>query len=129
MNVLTTEWIEKAEGDFFTATREIRVRTHPNYDTVCFHAQQCAEKYLKAFLEEVHSDFPRTHHLIDLLELCVSFDASFELQRDILIRLDGYAVRSRYPGHVADLDEARMAFQAVKLVRAFIRSKLNLPES
>lgn len=50
MNPLTTEWVEKAEGDYATAKRESRVRRNPNYDAVCFHAQQMAEKYLKAFL-------------------------------------------------------------------------------
>jgi HEPN domain-containing protein len=46
MNNIVDEWVEKAEGDFRTAEREARVRKAPNYDAVCFHAQQCAEKYL-----------------------------------------------------------------------------------
>jgi len=50
MKPLTSEWVEKAEGDLATAKREIRVRKAPNFDAVCFHAQQCAEKYLKALL-------------------------------------------------------------------------------
>jgi HEPN domain-containing protein len=50
MKPLTREWIDKAEGDFATARREIRIRKAPNYDAVCFHAQQCVEKYLKARL-------------------------------------------------------------------------------
>ena len=50
MNELTVEWMEKAEGDYATAERELRARRRPNYDAVCFHAQQAAEKYLKAFL-------------------------------------------------------------------------------
>ncbi len=48
MNALMTEWIAKAEGDYATAGRELRARRHPNYDAACFHAQQTAEKYLKA---------------------------------------------------------------------------------
>jgi len=52
MKPLTCEWVAKAEGDFATASREIRVRKSPNYDAVCFHAQQCAEKYIKALLQE-----------------------------------------------------------------------------
>jgi hypothetical protein len=51
MNQLTIEWVDKAEGDFSTALREFRVRKSPNYDAVCFHAQQCVEKYLKARLQ------------------------------------------------------------------------------
>jgi len=50
MNVMATEWVEKAEADYRTAEREARVRKAPSHDVVCFHAQQCAEKYLKAFL-------------------------------------------------------------------------------
>ena len=42
----TQEWVNKAEGDFHTAQREVRERKHPNYDAASFHAQQCAEKYL-----------------------------------------------------------------------------------
>jgi HEPN domain-containing protein len=52
MNELTAEWGAKAEGDFATAGRELRARKRPNYDAACFHAQQTAEKYLKAFLQE-----------------------------------------------------------------------------
>jgi HEPN domain-containing protein len=50
MNDLVREWVEKAEGDFHSAERELRARKAPNYDAACFHPQQCAEKYLKAFL-------------------------------------------------------------------------------
>ena len=60
MRALTTEWVEKAEGDYATAGREIRARRRPNYDAVCFHAQQTAEKYLKAFLQENDVAFPKT---------------------------------------------------------------------
>jgi HEPN domain-containing protein len=43
MKPLTQEWVKKAEGDFATAERELRARKNPNYDAVCFHAQQCVE--------------------------------------------------------------------------------------
>lgn len=42
MNPLTLEWVEKAEGDLLTARREYRARRSPNYDAVCFHAQQAS---------------------------------------------------------------------------------------
>ena len=124
MNDLTAEWIAKAEGDYATAGRELRTRRRPNYDAVCFHAQQTAEKYLKAFLQENGADFPKTHSLIELLQLVVPLDAGFEWQRDLLIRLERYAVRYRYPGESADLDEARSAFKAAQAVRRFIRQRL-----
>ncbi|HNU31111.1 MAG TPA: HEPN domain-containing protein, partial [Sedimentisphaerales bacterium] len=47
MNEVVREWIDKAQADYLTATREGRADP-PNYDAVCFHAQQCAEKLMKA---------------------------------------------------------------------------------
>ncbi len=39
-------WIRKAENDLITAVNSLRIRPKPPFDTICFHAQQCAEKYL-----------------------------------------------------------------------------------
>jgi len=47
MNEVVREWIDKSEGDYLTAAREAQADP-PNYDAVCFHAQQCVEKLLKA---------------------------------------------------------------------------------
>lgn len=127
MNEIAVEWIAKAEGDFTTARRELRARRSPNYDASCFHAQQAAEKYLKAFLQDRGVYFPKTHSLIELLELCLPIDSTFELQRDLLVRLDHYAVRYGYPGESAERTEARAAFDSAKAVRAFVRSSLGLP--
>src|SRR5687768_9287243 len=118
MNDLTAEWVEKAEGDFASAGRELRARRQPNYDAACFHAQQTIEKYLKAFLQEHGVAFPRTHNLVELLELCLTVDASFELQRVHVTLLDPYAVRYRYPGESADKVDARLAVGTARLVRA-----------
>ncbi|NTU64056.1 MAG: HEPN domain-containing protein [Chloroflexi bacterium] len=126
MNELTTEWIAKAEGDYATAERELRARRRPNYDAVCFHAPQTSEKYLKAFLQEQGASFPKTHSLIELLEIALPLDESLELQRELLVQLERYAVRYRYPGESADKDEARAALQATKGVRTIIQQRLGL---
>jgi len=126
MKPLTIEWVEKAEGDFATVERELRARRRPNYDAACFHAQQSAEKYLKAWLVESGIAFPKTHSLIELLELCLTIDLSFELQRDALVLLDRFAVSYRYPGEAADRDEAKLALKTIETVRQFMRGKLSL---
>lgn len=126
MNELTTEWIAKAEGDYATAERELRARRRPNHDAVCFHAQQTSEKYLKAFLQEQGASFPKTHSLIELLEIALPIDESLELQRELLVQLERYAVRYRYPGESADKDEARAALRATKGVRTIIQQRLGL---
>ena len=69
MRPITQEWIDKAEGDFATADRKLQVQQTPNYDAVCFHSQQCIEKYLKACLQEENIVFNRTHDLNTLLDL------------------------------------------------------------
>ncbi len=127
MNDLLAEWIQKADGDFNTAQRELRVRHAPNYDAACFHTQQCAEKYLKAFLVSRKVEPPRVRNLIELLKLCLGLDGSFELIRPALELLNTYAVDIRYPGESSTKEEARDAVRAMKQVREFVRGKLNLP--
>jgi len=110
MRVLTLEWIEKAEGDYNTALRESRARKSPNYDAACFHCQQCAEKYLKALLQE----------------RCVSDFPEIELHRDALTVLDRYAVIFRYPGERAIKSDAQSALKMLREFRKFARNQLDL---
>ena len=128
MNGPVGEWIAKAEGDFQTAQRELRARCVPNYDAVCFHAQQCAEKYLKAFLVERKIPFRPIHDLEVLLGLVVPVNPEFEFVRDLLLLLNDYAVSFRYPGESATRDEARAAVKALRTVRAFVRAELRLSD-
>lgn len=126
MNDLVCEWVEKAEGDFHSAERELRARKYPNYDAACFHSQQCAEKYLKAFLVHHRIAFRPIHDLEVLLGLITPAHPDFELIRDLLLLLNDYAVDIRYPSEFATKDEARAAVRAMRSVRAFVRSKLGL---
>lgn len=126
MNGVVSEWMEKAEGDFRTAEREMRARKAPNYDAVCFHAQQCAEKYLKAFLVHRQIPFHPIHDLEMLLELIVAAHRDFEGLRDALLLLNDYAVDVRYPGEFATREEAQAAVKAMRTVRTFLRRKLGL---
>jgi HEPN domain-containing protein len=126
MNPLTTEWVDKAEGDLLTAQREYRARNRPNYDAGCFHAQQTAEKYLKAWLQETLLAIPRTHNLVDLVSLCIEVDPTFSILEPELRGLDGYAARTRYPGLNARKEDALIAIKTSKSVRLFIRKKLGL---
>jgi len=126
MNPLTLEWIEKAEGDFSTVGRELRARKFPNYDAACFHAQQTAEKYLKALLQEAGRTIPKTHYLAELLGLCLEIDESLKILHSDLNLLDTYAVQYRYPGNSANKLEARSAFRSAQAIRETVRNKLGL---
>lgn len=126
MNVISQEWIDKAEGDYATARREQRVRTQPNFDAVCFHAQQSIEKYLKCLLCELEKPYAKTHDLEVLLDaVTVDYPLLEALRSDVQL-LTQYAVQYRYPGENADRDEAREALKAMKRVRKVLRLTLHL---
>ncbi len=125
MNKILAEWISKAEGDYAVANREMEA-SGGNCDAICFHSQQMAEKYLKAFLFKNKVDFPKIHNLVELLELCLIIDSSLEACRDFLDRLDDYAVLYRYPGASADQSDAEIAFGDAEQVRIIMRAKLKL---
>lgn len=129
MNPLTVEWVNKAEGDFATAQREMRVRRSPNYDAVCFHAQQCVEKYLKALLQEADVSFGKTHNLVILLGLLLPTEASWEIARPQLQILNEYAVEVRYPGESADRTTARDALALCRVLRKRAQSQLKIGPS
>ncbi len=123
---LVAEWVQKAEGDFQAATRMLRWRKNPQPDLVCYHCQQCAEKYVKAFLQQHNVDFPWIHNLIRLNELCLAIDGSFIQIQSHLEHLNPFEAETRYPGHFANVDDARVAVATMKKVREFVRAKLNL---
>ncbi len=124
MKELTAEWVSKADNDFEVARLARRHADVPITDAICFHSQQCAEKYLKAFLQEHRIRFPYTHPLIPLLEMCLLLDVGFEALRVDLDRLDGYAVAARYPGVSVTLELADEALEAANRVRDFIQTRL-----
>ncbi len=126
MTPLTQEWVDKAEGDYNTALRERRARKRPNYDSACFHAQQCAEKYLKARLQEAAIAIPFTHNLNALLLHVLPVEPTWTLMQPSLQTLTAYAVGFRYPGNNATLIQARDALKMCGEVRAIVRLSLGL---
>lgn len=120
-------WVVKAEGDYTGAVTLAKKRSNKVAHLTCFAAQQCAEKYLKAFLVEHNVTFPKTHDLTkELLPRCLSIDSEFSVLLPHLEFLDPYAVQFRYPGDVVLNSEAQQAVRAVKAVRKFVRQKLDL---
>ncbi len=126
MTPLTAEWVAKAEGDRATALRELGAGSVPNYDAVCFHAQQCAEKYLKARLQEANIAIEKTHNLLRLLDLSLPIEPTWEALRPDLRTLTVYAISFRYPGDSADHLEAREAVRLCRKVRLRVRRALGL---
>lgn len=116
----TAEWVRKAEGDMRTARREAAVQEWPNHDAVCFHAQQCAEKYLKARMIEAGLPVPRTHDLELLLNQLLPHEPEWTDLLPTVRILSALAVEVRYPGMAADEEDAAEALQAAEAVRAAV---------
>jgi HEPN domain-containing protein len=118
-------WAEKAEEDFILARASLR-RRKPLITGACFHAQQCAEKYMKALLISIGASFPMTHDLLLLNNLCSSAGILLEIDPKLLNTLTDFAVRTRYPGEEPALADAKEALEIAKLVRVFARKFLGM---
>lgn len=127
MQPLTAEWVAKAEEDFAVGCRELARSDSPAYNAVCFHAQQTAEKYIKAVIQESGVPVPRLHDLSMLAKMVNNGDA-FASVRGALSALSQLAVSARYPGYSANKRAATEALDTARQVRAFCRRLLRLPD-
>jgi HEPN domain-containing protein len=126
MKPMTHEWVAKAEGDFAMVERESQARKDPSYDGICFHSQQCAEKYLKARLCEAGIDYPKMHDLVALLEMALDVEPDWETHREDLAFLTDMANNIRYPSYTASEAEAQAAEQQCRRFRDAARAVLPL---
>ena len=90
----TMEWIDKAEGDWLVAQREMHA-ADPVWNVVSFLAQQCAEKYLKAFLEQHNIVFGKIHDLVVLLNSSGGLLSELNSQRQSLAHLSTFGIATR----------------------------------
>ena len=119
------DWAAKAENDLKLMRSAMRHK-EPITDGACFHAQQCAEKYLKAILVEKNKSFPKTHDLVALSELCESVGVIVPVDADRLEMLSNYAVQARYPSAVPTREDARSAIASAQSIRKFVRKILSV---
>jgi HEPN domain-containing protein len=122
-NVL--QWVSYAEEDIKLAAHALTLGRGTPYRLVAYHAQQCAEKYLKAFLVCKNEDFPYTHNITRLLRLCAKHAAWAESLKDAE-ELTPYAITARYPGEDEEVtqEEAQEAVEIAQRVREEVRKAL-----
>lgn len=118
-------WVQKAESDLKTAVLVLRAKEEGPAETAAFHAQQCAEKYLKALLAFKGADFQKTHDIGQLL-LLLPREAAFDLPAAEQRRLTSYATVTRYPGDYEPVivHEARRAVALARKIRRHVRKLL-----
>ena len=125
INPLTLEWGQKAEEDY-NAAKWLQQSPNPVHNAICFHAQQCIEKYLKAWLQDAGILAPRTHNLEELLDLIVpTLPAWSHWQPDFKI-ITAYAVDPRYPGDSRTVNNTQHAMHICTEVRQAVRTQLKL---
>ncbi len=101
--------------------REYPVEDHPNYDAICFHAQQCAEKYLKARLFDADISFRKTHDLLNLFDDISKIETSWTDLEETLSELTIFAVAYRYPGFSATKEQSAKSVKNCRLIRNLVR--------
>lgn len=125
---IVNEWIAKAEEDY-KAMEELYNKSPSNFaTTICFHAQQCAEKYLKALLTKYGVEPPWIHALETLLDLIVPKVPKIEKYRPMLAELTPYGTEYRYPGKMASKEDAETCVNRVGKIRNDIKPILDSPK-
>jgi HEPN domain-containing protein len=128
------QWLVLADEDLNLASHALGLGVRSPYRLIAYHAQQCAEKYLKAFLVYHNIDFPYTHSIRVLLKLCSNL-ATWTQALEDAEELSFYAITTRYPGEELEVTEAeaKRAIDLARKVREQVRTVLkqlgvDLPE-
>lgn len=119
------QWLEYADEDFRLAEHTLKIEHRCPYRLAAYHAQQCAEKHLKSLLVVRNIDFPFTHNLSLLLELCGDA-AAWGTSLDDAEELSRFAIMTRYPGEDREVsrEQALRAVQLASRVAEAVRDAL-----
>jgi len=115
---LVRQWLGKAKQDIL-AGEALLASDPPFLYPACFHAQQAAEKYLKALLTWHQIEFPKTHAIEQLLELLKPTVRDVALSLREAVVLTPFGVDVRYPGDQPEpsMEETRQALDLARQVR------------
>jgi len=121
------KWLFRAGEDISVIDRLMESDPNAYASSICFHAQQAVEKYLKAFLAYKQMDFPRTHDVDYLLRECQRRTCGF-LEGIDLKSLTDFGVSVRYPDdfYVPDPSETAYYAQVAKKVEKAVLEQIRL---
>ncbi len=122
---LARMWVERAEEDLLVAELLLSSEGSCPSSTICFHAQQCTEKYVKALLVSLSIPFPKVHDIGELLHLMPA-SIKVPLTAEEQERLTFYATTARYPGDYEPVsrEDAEEMLSAARNLRDAIRAQL-----
>ena len=78
------------------AANTLKSHFRPQYEIVCFHCHQSAEKYLKGFIDLTGNSYPKIHDLSQLLNLCIAHKPQLDEIRDDCVKLTSLYTKARY---------------------------------
>jgi len=122
---IVREWLHKADEDIRSA-KALLAQDPPLLFPSCFHAQQSAEKHLKAFLTWHQVEFPKTHSIRELLKLVKTADKDLASHLNPAATLTPYGVEVRYPSDLPEVSQtdAQEATELAEKVRRTILKTL-----
>ncbi len=94
-------------------------------EIICYHCQQCAEKYLKGFLAFKEEKIEKSHDLILLNKKCREYNIDFKEIEDECLRLTDYGINVRYPFHINLTEyDMKIAIKDATKIKEFVSKKL-----
>jgi len=93
----SADWLKRAQSSL--ALAKVPRPKDALWEDLCFHAQQAAEKALKAVLVEKKISFRFVHDLNELIDTLEEHGQKIPEQVKKSVILTGYAVATRYPGN------------------------------
>ena len=116
--------INKAKKDYTTSEKLFEYDSDYYWDIICFHCQQCIEKYLKAFLMYNNIIFPKTHDLEFLMGLCLPTDDHFK-NFDFTEFAD-FGVEIRYDDVPTTINDTKKVLETAKTVMDYVESCIEI---
>lgn len=123
-------WLQLANEEFSYASSDLDDSDHQWFAQTCFHFQQAAEKYLKAFLLHAKKPFRKVHNLTELVMLCAQHDAKFLELKDRAAILNPFYTETRYPVHWPihfTRSDAETAMAAAIAIAELVKEKMRDP--
>lgn len=121
------DWMARARSDYALACSDKPSDTF--WEDLCFHAQQAAEKSVKAVLLHRRIAFRFVHDIEELLTTAQQAGILIPDAVRTTVRLNDYAVHTRYPDDAEPVteDEHREAVRLAGMMLAWADAQLKSP--
>jgi HEPN domain-containing protein len=114
---------KKSEGDVASINALLKNKDVPEdycYDSICFHATQSVEKFIKGFIVENKGMVKKTHNLDYIQSIAESINKNFSTIRKECLLLNEYTPGVRYnDNHKIEKDEINNLLKSLNVIYHF----------